>query len=313
MAIGGAGKTEVSCRTGWTYGNIVKRIATLAWAFTGVMGAALFPGMISGHREEALGLLILNLLPVGLVGLMIAAMLASLMAVCDSYMVDGAALFARNVYRKLSKDSSNDQKMLKVGRLSSIAVAISGVGFAFILPSVVAGLTIIWKLMAFLGIPFWMAVFWQRGNRQGLWASMVVTAAVALATDALGWNLAQQIAAYLPAGVAAFIIASLLTRPEPLEQIRSFYLLLHTPVGEERRLKEAGVEAILMGQSSPASEETVADLEAHGHSLLLVDLLRLPRTFSFKKYRVDILGFLAALGLVLIIIVAGILLSRAGS
>ena len=313
MAIGGAGKTEVNCRTGWTYGNVVKRIATLAWAFTGVIGVALFPGMISGHREQALGLLILNLLPVGLVGLMIAAMLASLMAVCDAYMVDGAALFARNVYRKLSHDPSDDAKMLKVGRFSSIAVAVSGVGFAFVLPSVVAGLTIIWKLMAFLGIPFWMAVFWKRGNRHGLWASIVITAAVALATDALGWPLAQQIAAYLPAGVAAFIIVSLLTKPEPTEQIRSFYVLLHTPVGEEWRLKEAGVEAVLTGQVSRANEQHTTNLEEQGQSLLLVDLLRLPRTFTFKRYRVDILGFLTALALVLMILAAGILLSRAGS
>ncbi len=33
MAIGGAGKTELNCRTGWTYGNFVKRMATLGWAF----------------------------------------------------------------------------------------------------------------------------------------------------------------------------------------------------------------------------------------------------------------------------------------
>lgn len=37
MAIGGAGKSELNCRTGWTYGNFVKRLATLGWAFIGVL------------------------------------------------------------------------------------------------------------------------------------------------------------------------------------------------------------------------------------------------------------------------------------
>jgi len=315
MSIGGAGKSENSCRTGWTYGNVVKRFATLAWAFTGVIGAALFPTLVTGgYREQALGMLILNLLPAGLVGLMIAAMLASLMAVCDAYMIDGAALYTRNVYRKLARAAANDQKVLRVGRISSIAVAVVGVGFAFLLSDVVTGLTIIWKITAFLGIPFWIAVFWRRGNRYGLWASLAVTAAAALGTQALGWNLADQIAVYLPAGIIVFVLVSLLTPPEPEEKLKAFYLLLHTPVGEEYRLAEAGVQPVLQGKSvaSPSAESGVP-LEQQGHSLLLVDLLSLPRKFSFKRYRVDVVGFLAATILILAIIGSGILLARIGS
>lgn len=33
-------------------------------------------------------------------------------------------------------------------------------------------------------------------------------------------------------------------------------------------------------------------LEEDGHSLLIVDLLRLPRRFSYKRYRIDVIGFL---------------------
>ncbi len=313
MAVGGAGKSEISCRSGWTYGNVAKRIATLGWAITGVMGAALFPALVGGHREQALGMLIQNLLPAGLVGLMIAAMLASLMAVCDAYMVDGAALYTRNVYRKLTRVTKDDSQILRIGRISSVVVALAGVGFGFLLPSVVTGLTIIWKIMAFLGIPFWMGVFWRRGNRYGLWASVLVTTAVALGTEAYGWNLAYQIAAYLPAGILVFIVVSALTPPEPETMLRDFYLLLHTPVGEEKMLEEAGVEIVLRGQSVPsASHEAGVPLEEQGHSLLLVDLAKLRKKFSFRRYRVDILGFCAATLLILAIIAGGILLSGFG-
>jgi len=314
MALGGAGKTEINCRSGWTYGNIVKRFATLGWAFTGVVGAALFPAISGGHREEALGLLIQNLLPAGLIGLMIAAMLASLMAVCDAYMVDGAALFTRNVYRRLSRREDSDQRILRVGRISSVGVALAGVGCAFLLPSVVAGLTVIWKIMAFLGIPFWMAIMWHRGNRYGLWASVLVATSAAVVTEALGWNLADQISAYLPAGIIAFIAVSALTPPEPEKKLHNFYLLLHTPVGEEERLDHEGVEIVLRGQSAPAaSRETGLPLEEQGHGLLLVDIQQFPRKFSFRRYRIDILGFCVATLLILCIIAAGIVLSRVGS
>ncbi len=111
-----------------------------------------------------------------------------------------------------------------------------------------------------------------------------------------------------------FVLVSLLTPPEPEEKLKAFYLLLHTPVGEEARLAEAGVQPVLQGQSeaSPSAESGVP-LEQQGHSLLLVDLLSLVRTFSFKRYRVDIVGFLAATILILAIIGSGILLARIGT
>jgi hypothetical protein len=44
-----------------------------------------------------------------------------------------------------------------------------------------------------------------------------------------------------------------------------------------------------------------------------VDLLHLPKTFSFKRYRIDILGFIAAWGLVVGIILVAVLLARIGT
>ncbi len=66
MAIGGSGKTEISCRTGWTYGNFLKRFATMGWAFIGVFAAFLYPVLGFQERELAFGIAAKNLLPVGI-------------------------------------------------------------------------------------------------------------------------------------------------------------------------------------------------------------------------------------------------------
>jgi hypothetical protein len=218
------------------------------------------------------------------------------------------------VYRKLSRSSADDRQVLRVGRISSVAVAIFGVGCAFLLADVLTGLTIIWKLTAFFGIPFWLAVFWRRGNRYGLWASLCVTTLVAIGTQAIGWSLADQIAAYLPAGIVTFILVSLATPAEPEKKIHDFYFLLHTPVGEEHRLRESGVEAVLEGQSvATPSREHGVPLEEQGHSLLVVDFLSLFRRFSYRRYRVDLNGFAVATLLIIAIIGASILFSRIGA
>ncbi len=317
MAIGGAGKSEMGCRTGWTYGNITKRFVTLAWAFVGLFAIALYPGLGDSGREQAFGMMVLELLPVGLVGLMIAAMIASIMAVCDAYMVDGSALFTRNIYKAYVKKDKGEKHYLTVARWSSILVVALGIVIAFVLPNVISGLKILWTIMAFMGIPFWMAIFWRGGNRYGFWVSVVVTSALFLYTTYFAepaWSYSAKVALYLPAGFLAFIIASLFGKSEPEEKLNAFYTLLHTPVGEEYKLHEAGIEIVHEGAMAAVEEERQeVSLEERGHSLLLVDLLSLHKKFSFKRYRVDILGFAAAWGLVIGIILLAILLAKVGA
>lgn len=319
MSVGGAGKTEINCRTGWTYGNFVKRLATLGWAFVGVFTAALFPGLTAENRELAFGTAVVNLLPAGLVGLMIAAMSAAVMAASHNFMVGGSALFTRNFYQKYFHTKKDEVHYLKVARFSSVFIVIGGVGFALLLPTVVAGLKIIWQMTAFFGIAFWMAVIWRRANRYGVWTSLFVTIISSLYTGSyfefgLDLEIAWQITIYLPLGFLSFILVSLITKPEPEEKLNKFYTLLHTPVGEESKLKTAGIE--IMPDGSPAyktiSENKDFSLEENGQGLLIVDLLSLKNKFSLKRYRIDIYGYAAAVLLVIAIISIGLLAASIG-
>ena len=48
-------------------------------------------------------------------------------------------------------------------------------------------------------------------------------------------------------------------------------------------------------------------LEERGHGLLIVDLLALPKKFSFKRYSIDLKGFGLAVVFVLVIFAIGLL------
>jgi hypothetical protein len=54
-------------------------------------------------------------------------------------------------------------------------------------------------------------------------------------------------------------------------------------------------------------------MEEDGHSLLIVDLLRLPRTFSFRRYRLDVIGFLLAWLWVALLLALGYWITRIGA
>ncbi|MCB9210663.1 MAG: sodium:solute symporter family protein [Ignavibacteriales bacterium] len=319
MAVGGSGKSEYNCRMGWTYGNFTKRFATLGWAFVGVFAAALFPGLENENRELAFGTAVVNLLPSGLIGLMIAAMAAAVLAACHNFMVGGSALFTRNLYKKFIDKNLSENDELKVARIASTIIVIGGVTIALTIPSVVQGLKYMWMITAYFGIAFWMAIIWKKSNRYGVWASLVTTLLATFATGpyfsfGLGWSLEYQIAVYLPIGFITFIIFSLLTNEEPKEQLEKFYTLLHTPVGEEYKLKEKGIEILLEGQSEVNTEINKDDisLEEKGHGLILVDLMSLGEKFRFNKYSIDIKGFGIAILFVLAIFAFGMLTANIG-
>ncbi len=297
MGVGGAGKSELGCRSGFTYGNFVKRFATLGWAYVGVLAAALYPGLSPAGRESAFGIAVTSLLPQGLVGLMIAAMAAMVLAASHNYMVGGSALFTRNFYKKYFKPRTTEAEELKIARFASLVVVIGGVVLALLLTSVVQGIKYVWQFTAFFGIAFWIGIIWRRANRYGVWASLITTVGISVVTGfILNWPLEYQIAAYLPAGILVLVAVSLLTPPEPEHQLCKFFALLHTPVGEEYRLKEQGVPVMLAGESIPDSPPSPdgTGLEENGHSLLIVDLLSLRSKFSIKRYRTDLSGFVKA-------------------
>lgn len=322
MAIGGAGKTEMASRSGWTYGNFMKRFATMGWAFIGVFAAFLYPGLGLHDRELAFGIIAGNLLPVGFVGLMVASLVAAVMSSCDAFMVHGSALYTRNVYLSYIKKDASQQDMLKVGRIASVVIVAGGLFFAFVFPSVVQGLVELWKYTAYLGVAFWFGVVWKKSNRYGAWASALTMAAISVVTgNILGWTLPYQILAYLPVGIVVMWLVSYLTPSEPEEKLRQFYMLLDTPVGEEQRLKDANVNIKLEGVSEAKKpkrtkrsklEEFVPESEEED-GLLLVDLLSLKKKFSWKRYRVDILGFLVAAGIVVVLLALMLILAGVGA
>ena len=312
MVLGGAGKSEKSCRTGWTYGTFTKRIATLGWAFVGVLAAALYPGIPGSNRENAFGIMVANLLPTGLLGLMVAAMIAAILAVLHNYMVGGSAIITRNLYKKFFARNLDIKHELKIARLSAVLLVTGGVTIALIIPSVIDGLVIVWHFTAFFGIGFWMAIMWRKANRYGLWTSLVATTLCTLFSGpyfsfGLGWSTAYQIALYLPVGFVTMIVVSMFTKSEPEENLNKFYALLHTPVGEEHKLAEKGYDIVFKGESIAAVSKNNESLEENGHSLLLVDMLSLHKKFTFKRYREDIVGFAWAAVFVIAIFALGLI------
>jgi Na+/proline symporter len=237
MAVASTGKTEMNCRIGWTYGNFVKRICTIGWTLTGLLAAVLFPGLGFQHREEAFGLAVKTLLPSGLLGLMTASLLATVLATCSSFMIDGAALFTEDIYRPLIAPGKDDKHYLAVARLSALVITIAGFIMGSTMPSVIAATVHFISILPFIGVTFWVGMIWPRANRYGAWASTIGSAAVFFGAKAYGVSNAWSSLLSLVFGILSLVAVSLATAPEKQSSLDRIFHYMEVPVGEEHLLQ----------------------------------------------------------------------------
>ena len=171
------GNTERAGRVGQTFGSLVKRLITIGWALTGLVVAAMVikSNVTLPDPEMAFGYACNVLLMPGLVGLMLAAIVASNMSSCSNFMVNTGALFTQNFYKKYVNPSAEDKKLLWVGRYSGLGLSILAVLFALSVKNVLHAFLFVETLAAFMGIIFLGGVIWKRATRYGAGAAVLVS------------------------------------------------------------------------------------------------------------------------------------------
>ena len=243
LAAVGTGRDERTCRIGMLYGNMVKRVCTVGWALVGLIVAAMIVqgkagGAVLVDPEHAFGFACRQLLFPGALGLLIASILAANMSTCSAFLVDAGALFTEGLYRRRVARDRSDRHYLWIGRLSGFAITMLGVLYAlFLIESVLYTFLLTETLATFVGISVLGGILWPRANRWGALASLLSALATNFALYAITgqrldyWDANVFLAALL-VGIVALVVVSLVTRPEPAEQIDSFFGRLKTPSDE---------------------------------------------------------------------------------
>lgn len=180
---GGSAKTENSARIGLVSGNFLKRICTVGWGLTGLIALALLAGNpeISGDPDQVWGIAsrtILGPLGLGLVGLMLACLLAALMSSADTYMLVSSALLVRNVYAAYIDPNATEKTYVAVGRLAGLFIicgaAIVSIGSYNVLSQYVLAL----EVAASFSAPFWIGMFWRGATKIAAWVAILFSVSV---------------------------------------------------------------------------------------------------------------------------------------
>ncbi len=191
MGVCAAGRNEMDGRFGFATGNLIKRFCTIPWMLVGIVGIALYPNLTGDTPETSpdlvYGLVARDLLPTimpGLIGIFIAALLASIMSSCDAFMVSSSGLFTQNFWRRFVVKDAPEKHYVLVGRIASFFIVAGGLSFAFLVEDVPSGLEWFFKIQALMGAAFWLGLFWRGATVSGAWAGTLAALAVMFFTTA---------------------------------------------------------------------------------------------------------------------------------
>ncbi len=176
VVVTGAAKDELSARIGFTTGNYMKRWCTLLWGLLGLAAFALYKDVINnsdmvwGYTTHDL----LGSLKIGLVGLVIACLMAALMSTASCLMITASSLIIRNLYRPLNPNKSEGHYLL-VGRIVGALVLIGGAYIATSYESVFALMKLGMEFNVVVAASFWLGIKWRRATRVAAWTSIITT------------------------------------------------------------------------------------------------------------------------------------------
>uniref|UniRef100_A0A7N6A538 Sodium/mannose cotransporter SLC5A10 n=1 Tax=Anabas testudineus TaxID=64144 RepID=A0A7N6A538_ANATE len=132
-----------------------------------------------GCSNIAFPKLVIELMPSGLRGLMIAVIMAALMSSLTSIFNSSSTLFTMDIWKK-HRPQASERELLLVGRIVTVILVVVSVVWIPILQSANSGQLYVYiqSVTSYLAPPvtavFTLAVFWKRTNEQGaFWGLMV--------------------------------------------------------------------------------------------------------------------------------------------
>ncbi len=182
-------KNVSEARKGTIFGGFMKLLPIFLFVIPGVIAYALSlkvdPTLLNNAAGEmdgdtALPSLVMNFLPTGFKGLVVAGLLAALMSSLSSVFNSCSTLFTLDFYKKWYPESTEEQ-LVKIGRIATVILVISGLMWIPLMKMLTEGGGIykyLQSIQAYISPPiaavFLLGLFMKRINSKGAIASLMV-------------------------------------------------------------------------------------------------------------------------------------------
>ncbi|GAB3163315.1 sodium:solute symporter family protein [Telluribacter humicola] len=156
-------------------------VSPFLWMLPPMIYKSLNPGLSGLETEGAYMLMAQMVLPAGLVGLMLAAMVSATASTANTLLNMLAAVFTNDVYNKLINPDATDKTLVSVGRLMTVVFGFITIGIALAVPHIGGLVNLVLSVGAISGGSLLLPVVWTLFSRRQNARSILTVSMISLA------------------------------------------------------------------------------------------------------------------------------------
>jgi Na+/proline symporter len=212
-------------KAAWLFNILHYVLRTWPWVIVALAAVVIYPDLVD--RELGYPRLMLDFLPSGLLGLVVASLVAAFMSTVSTLINWSASYLTNDVYVRFMRPGATDREQVLAGRVASVVVTVLGAWAAFHAEDVTTLFRLIIAVGTGPGAVLVLRWFWWRVNAWTELAAMVAGFAIGLSTSVLpllqidDFGLRISVTALLTGVV--WVVVMWLTPPEDDETLESFY------------------------------------------------------------------------------------------
>ncbi len=169
--------------------------------------------------ELATPMIIMQLLPAGVAGLVIAAYIAAVMSSADSCLMGPVAIFTNDIYKRYIKPDSSELHLVRVARYATLILGILAIVMAYLIPNVLDLILYAYTFgSAGIFFPMLGLLFWKKTTAKGAFWSMLLGGSSAVIYSIIGepFGFAASYLGWI-IGLPTLVIVSLMSDHSPEE------------------------------------------------------------------------------------------------
>ncbi len=203
------------------------------WVLVGLASLLLYPA--AEDHELVYAQAMVDLLPAGLLGLMLASLVAAFMSTLTSYINLSAAYLVNDLYRPFLVRGKSERHYVAVGRVASLAALLIGVTIGYYADTIFGLFSLLLTLGAGIGLVYIARWFWWRVNAWSEIAAMVASSVIgALLELSPRWGgpefpFAAKVVINVLGSTIVWVAVTYLTPPTPMEKLTEFYRRARPP------------------------------------------------------------------------------------
>lgn len=190
-----------------------------------------FPNVEPGKLGDDLGYpAMLSYLPAGLLGLVVASLIAAFMSTISTHLNWGSSYVVSDFYKRFVKKDASEKNQVNVGRISTVVMMLLAAGTSYLIQDAGEGFNLLLQIGAGTGLIFILRWFWWRVNAWSEISGMIISFVVAFALFFINKQIAVPMGdtTMLVVGVGittiGWLAVTFMTRQTDPDILKSFYL-----------------------------------------------------------------------------------------